>query len=148
MHSEALLSALQACYAETDVTRIFSAIGKAHGLGRTVVIRAYKAAIKTTSFTVCSDKRTLIEHQGVELLRRLEIMALKRLYPTPTLLRNMAEEIGGYTPGRSGPPDSSNVMATSSRFVRVEGMEKSRHTARVPACLRGSLRSRSFAPFR
>ena len=53
MHSEALLSALQACYAETDVTRNSLAIGKAHGLRRTEVSkRAYKAALKTPSLTV------------------------------------------------------------------------------------------------
>ena len=50
-------------------------------------------------------------------------MALKRLYPTPTIPCNMAKDIVVYTPGENGPPASSNVMATDSMLY---GLEESR----------------------
>ena len=75
------------------------------------------------------DRRLLDDHQEIELLKRLDIMAAKRLYPTPTILRNMAQEIVGQIPGKKWAAGFVKRHGDKITVIRVEGMEKSRHTA-------------------
>ena len=81
----AFLLALQACHTAAYASRNFTAIAKTHDLGCTVISKAYKKALRPQLPILRLDERLVDNHQEAELLKRLDNMAAKRLFPTTTI---------------------------------------------------------------
>lgn len=114
-----------------------SSIAARHGVVRTTLSRHYARSIQAPRPPAARPDLSLLnEAQESVLMKRLDYMYSKKLYPTPCILHNMAKEIIGVLPSRNWATTFIKKHADKYKCIVVEGMERQRHAAEYGPVLR------------
>lgn len=122
-----LLEALEACWDavnDGEERPNFAWIADDHGVNRRTLQRHYDKDPEVHHL----NNTILNPAQETVLISQIRHLAMRRLYPAPTILRNMVHTITGTLPSRSWATRFTNRHKDKFKVLTVSGMGASRHT--------------------
>ena len=124
-----LQHALEKCWATTPPARPnFTQISEEFDVKRTTLRNHYNRS-QLENPVAPDGRRHLSQTQEDVLLEQIDFLALRKIFYTPAVLRNMAAEITGQIPSSSWSRRFINRHHDRVRCLIVQGMEATRHTA-------------------